>query len=54
MSTSQLAHTKRIAKVSSLSHQQVSVLALKRKTCYDEDEEREVQQVRKAVMDMSV
>jgi hypothetical protein len=51
---SQLAHTKCIAKVSSSSHQQVSVLSLKRNMCYDKDKEREVQQVRKAVMDMSV
>jgi hypothetical protein len=32
----------------------VSSLALKRKTCYEEDEEKEVQQARKGIRDMSV
>ena len=48
----QVAQSKRLNHMSASSSSQVSTLRLKRKACYDEDEE--VQQVRKGIRDMSV
>ena len=51
VTTLQAAQSKRLNNISATSSH-TSTLTLKRKACYDEDEE--VQQVRKGIRDMSV